>query len=62
MSQTTSTSYLSTAQTAAKLGLSIQTVISLAKSGELEGSFFSRRWKFAPASLDAYVESKRRSK
>lgn len=58
MSQTT---YLSTAQTAAKLGLSTQTILTLAKTGKLKGSFIASRWRFEEAALDLYVASQHRS-
>lgn len=54
--------YLSTAQCAAKLGISTQTVLTLAKTGQIEGSFLARRWRFDPNKIDAYVASQRRDK
>ena len=55
-----STTLLSSAQCAARLGLSKQTVISLAKSGAIPASFISRRWKVREQDLEAFVLSQQR--
>ena len=51
---------LSTAEVARRLGVTSQTVIVLARSGDLYGSFFARAWKFRPEDVDAFVASHRR--
>jgi excisionase family DNA binding protein len=53
--------FLTTSQAARYIGLSTQTIITLAKSGKLPASFVSRRWKFRAQDIETYVASQRRS-
>jgi excisionase family DNA binding protein len=55
------TPYLSTMQTADLIGLSKQTIVALAKSGDLPAYFVANRWRFKAEDIEAFVASQRRS-
>jgi excisionase family DNA binding protein len=52
--------FLNVKQVQDMLGISERTVFRYIKSGELKGFKAGREWKFEPADIDAFIETRRR--
>lgn len=48
---------LETAEVARILNLSVGTVISYSRSGQLKATFFGRRWKYRYTDVEAFINS-----